>query len=218
MKKVTLLLFAAIFLFAACNSDKKTEDKSSTTNEAKTDESAMKKPPPAEVDSATMQKNWEEYMTPGDMHKMMANWDGNWEGEVTFWMPGAPEQKSKSSTVNKMVMNGLYQESEHTGTMMGMPFNGKSTLAYDNHRKEFVNTWIDNMGSGIMVLKGPWDASTKTITLKGRMVDPGTKGDCDVRQTFQIVDDNTQVMEMFGPDPKTGNEIKTMNIKFTRKK
>ena len=218
MKRITLTLCSALLLFA-CNNDKKNEENKTdkdTTKMASTEvkkEEAMTMP-----DSATMMKNWQEYMTPGDMHKMIAKWDGTWNGDITMWMyPGAPEQKMKGTAVNKMIMNGLYQESNHTGTMMGMPFNGKSILAYDNHRKEFISTWIDNMGSGIMVMRGTWDDATKTCTLKGKMVDPGTKGDIEERETFKIIDDNTQEMEMFvtGPD---GKEFKTMNIKFTRKK
>jgi len=80
-----------------------------------------------------------------------------------------------------------------------------------------MNTWIDNMGSGIMLLKGPWDEATKTVTLKGRMTDAGTKGDVDVKETFKIIDDNTQEMEMFMVMPD-GKEFKTMNIRYTRKK
>lgn len=52
--------------------------------------------------------------------------------------------------------------------MMGMPFEGHGTLAYDNHRKMFVSTWIDNMGSGIMVLEGTYDDASKTLTLMGK--------------------------------------------------
>ena len=214
MKKFLLLLCMGSLLFA-CNSEK-TKDDTKVDTEKKTEETstADTKPMP---DSATMMKNWQDYATPSEMHKMMAAWDGNWEGEVTMWMPGSPEQKSKSTTVNKMIFNGLYQESTHSGNMMGAPFNGKSTLGYDNHRKEFVSTWIDNMGSGIMVMKGTWDEATKTMNLKGTVVDPGTKEDCNVRETFKIVDANTQEMEMFGPDPTTGKEMKTMQIIFRRK-
>lgn len=216
MKRLTLTLYTAALLFAACNNSKKSDegktDKPADTT-AKVDGAI-----PAMPDSATMMKNWQDYMTPGDVHKMMAKWDGTWNGEVTMWMyPGAPEQKSTSTSVNKMIMNGLYQESNHSGDMMGMPFSGKSTTAYDNHRKEFISTWIDNMGSGIMIMKGAWDEATKTINLKGRMVDPGTKQDTDVRETFKIIDDNTQEMEMFVMMPD-GKEFKTMNIKYTRKK
>ena len=134
---------------------------------------------------------------------------------VTFLVK--PVQKTTGTAVNKMIMNGLYQESNHTSLMMGMTFNGKSTVGFDNHRKEFVSTWVDNMGSGIMVMRGPWNEATKTINLKGTMVDPGTKSDTEVRETFKIIDDNTQEMEMFVMTPD-GKEFKTMNIKFTRKK
>lgn len=214
MKKLLLLLCMGSFLLA-CNSDK-TKDDTKVETEKKTEETSTTEPKPM-PDSATMMKNWQEYATPSDMHKMMAAWDGNWEGEVTMWMPGSPEQKSKSTSVNKMIFNGLYQESTHTGDMMGMPFQGRSTLGYDNHRKEFVSTWIDNMGSGVMLMKGTWDEATKTMNLKGTVVDPGTKEDCNVRETFKIVDANTQQMEMFGPDPTTGKEMKTMQIIFRRK-
>lgn len=216
MKRTLLLFGAAALLLTACKNEKKGDEPKKETETAKTEE--KKSEPMTMPDSATMMKNWQEYMTPGDMHKMMASWDGTWEGDVTMtMMPGAPEQKSKSTAVNKMIMNGLYQQSSHSGDMMGMPFSGQSTVGFDVHRKEFVSTWIDNMGSGIMVLKGPWDPATKTITLTGKMVDPGTKMDSDVRETFTIIDDNTQEMKMFAPGPD-GKEFQTMNIRYTRKK
>ena len=218
MKQITLTLCAATMLLFACNDKKKTDEGKTATTDTKMELKETPKETMAMPDSATMMKNWQDYMTPGDVHKMMAKWDGTWNGDVTMWMnPGAPEQKSTSTAVNKMVFNGLYQQSTHTGNMMGMPFNGMSTVAYDIHKKEFMSTWIDNMGSGIMLLKGPWDEATKTITLKGTMTDAGTKADIDVRETFQIIDDNTQEMKMYVMMPD-GKEFNTMNIKFTRKK
>jgi len=216
MKKIALIFSAASLLMLACNSDKKTEEgkmDEKTTETKMEDKEKMEMP-----DSATMMKNFQEYGTPGDMHKMMATWDGTWNSELTMWMePGAPETKSTSMAENKMIMNGLYQQSTHTGEMMGMPFNGLSTVGYDNHEKQFVSTWIDNMGSGIMVMKGPWDDGTKTMNLKGKMTDPGTKSETEVRETFTIVDNDTQEMTMYVKMPD-GSEFKTMHIKFTRKK
>jgi hypothetical protein len=220
MKRITLTFCAAALLFTACNNEKKTDEgkTETSTSETKMDGKEPKKETAVMPDSATMMKNWQDYMTPGDVHKMMVKWNGTWTGEVTMWMyPGAPEQKSTSTAVNKMVLNGLYQQSTHTGTMMDMPFNGISTVAYDIHKKEFMSTWIDNMGSGIMVLKGPWDEATKTINLKGRMTDPGTKEDVDIRESFQIIDDNTQEMKMYVMMPD-GKEFNTMNIRYARKK
>ena len=216
MKRIALTICMALLLFA-CKSKKEDAKTDSTMSDNKMDTTGKMSDNYTMPDSATMMKNWQEYMTPGDMHKMMAKWDGTWEGDVSLWMaPGDPPSKSKSTAVNKMIINGLYEESNHTGDMMGMPFTGKGTIAYDNHLKQFISTWIDNMGSGIMVLKGPWDEATKTINLTGKMEDAGTKVEIDVRETFKVIDDNNQELSMFAKWPG-GKEMQTMNIKYKRK-
>lgn len=160
-------------------------------------------------------KKWMEYSTPSEIHKMLAASDGEWKEDITFWMaPGAPESKMKASCVNKMVLGGRYQESRHTGDFMGMPFEGIGTLAYDNARKVFINTWIDNMGTGIMYLEGTWDAKTKTVNLSGKMTDPMTGKETRVREEFKIIDDNTQEMTQY--TEQGGKEFKNMHIKITR--
>ncbi|ALL08280.1 hypothetical protein AQ505_24060 [Pedobacter sp. PACM 27299] len=164
-----------------------------------------------------MMKAWQAYMTPGDVHKMIANDDGKWDGEVTMWMaPGAPPTKSKTSSTNSMIMGGRYQKSIHEGNMMGMPFEGMSLLGYDNSKKTFVSTWIDNMGTGMMNMEGTWDDATKTINFKGKCVDPMTGKDMDVREVFKFVDKDHQVMEMYCNTD--GKEMKTMEIQFSRRK
>lgn len=167
--------------------------------------------------SAEEMKNWMEYMTPGKVHEMMAKWDGEWDEDITMWMaPGAPPMKNKSTAVNRMILGGRYQESRHTGNFNGMPFEGISTMGYDNALKVFQSTWVDNMGSGVMFLEGTWDDKTKSITLKGKTVDPSTGKVMMVREVFKIVDDNTQIMEMY--NTMNGTETKAMEIKLTRKK
>jgi len=39
---------------------------------------------------------------------------------------------------------------------MGMPFEGMGLDGYDNASKEYISIWIDNMGTGIMYMKGKW--------------------------------------------------------------
>ena len=159
-----------------------------------------------------------EYATPSDIHKEMAKWDGEWTEEIQMWMaPGAPVQSMQASCVNKMVMGGRYQESKHTGNFMGMPFEGVSTIGYDNVRKVFVSSWVDNMGTGMIYLEGTWNEATKSAEFKGKATDPMTGKSVDTRQVVKIVDDNTQIMEQY-TTPPGGKEYKSMEIKFTRKK
>jgi Protein of unknown function (DUF1579) len=160
-------------------------------------------------------KAWMAYMTPGDIHKMISTSDGDWSEDITIWMsPDAPPQTMKGSCNNKMILGGRYQYSTHSGNMMGMPFEGIGILAYDNAKQLFQSSWVDNMGTGITYMTGPWDPSTNTITLTGTMVDPLTDKDVQLKQVFKIIDANNQMLEMY--DNKSGQEIKTMEIKLTR--
>lgn len=162
------------------------------------------------------QKAWMSYMTPGEMHKMLANANGDWHENLTFWMsPGASPTQAESECTNKMILGDRYQESVHTGMMMGMPFEGRSVVGYDNAKKMFQSTWVDNMGSGIMFLEGKYNEQTKTINLKGTEVDAMTGKTESVRETMKFIDDKTQMMEMYMT--KDGKEYKNMEIKFTKK-
>jgi hypothetical protein len=162
-------------------------------------------------------KAWQDYMTPGEIHKMLALSDGEWNEEITMWMdPAAPASKYTAIAKNEMIMGGRYQLSKTKGEMMGIPFEGMSLVGYDNAKKIFTSVWIDNFGTGITTMEGPWDETTKSITFTGKMVDPATGKEAWVKQVIKFIDNDTQQMEMF--DKKNGTETKTMEIKFTRKK
>lgn len=156
-------------------------------------------------------------MTPSDVHKMMAEWDGVWQEDIKMWMaPGTPEQTMKATVECKMTMGGRYQEQRHSGNMMGMPFEGYSLLGWDNARKVFTNSWIDNMSTGMVYMEGTWDAATKSMTLKGKMTDPMSGKQVDVRQVLYITGKDTQKMEQYST--LEGREFKSMEIVMTRMK
>lgn len=166
--------------------------------------------------SAQTQDAMTAYMTPGEMHQMMAKSAGTWSGAITMWMkPGAPPITGTGEAKQEMILGGRYLQSKNLGTMMGMPFEGMSTIAYDNAKKVFVNSWIDNGGTGITVLEGTWDASNKMINFTGNMFEPSAGKEIPIRETLKFVDDNTQIHEMFVM--QNGKEFKMMEIKYTRK-
>lgn len=154
--------------------------------------------------------------SPGETHKMLAKSAGNWTATVTMWMaPGAQPTTSTATATNEMIMGGRYLKSVNRGNMMGMAFEGEGITGYDNMKKQFVNSWIDNMGTGIMSMTGTWDAATKSITYTGSMIDPATGKDTQVKEVWRFTDDDHQVLEMFYP--VDGKDFKAMEIKYTRK-
>lgn len=219
MKRLTLTICSAAILFTACNNESKTETTATDTSKTAAATTPENEAPYTAPDSATMMKAWMEYMEVGPMHKAMAAMNGNWDCEVTHWMSeGAPAKKSNASANYKTVFNGLYQEGSFKGSFDGMPFEGRSIMGYDNVKKKYISTWYDNMGSGIMLLDGTYDSTTKTFSLAGTATNPMTKKDCNMKEITKWTDDNTMVMEMYGPDMATNKEYKSMEIVFKRKK
>ncbi|RYY96456.1 MAG: DUF1579 domain-containing protein [Chitinophagaceae bacterium] len=217
MKKVILPLVALIAL-ASCQEDKKPADGpvlAAANTENKAPGSSAPKPRP---DQATMEKNWAAYMTPGAEHALLAEGKGLWEGEMKLWMtPGGPADSATVLQENKMLLGGRYQQGIARGTVMNTPFEGISTVGFDNHKKKYISTWIDNMGTGIMTMEGTWDEATKTINFSGKMVDPSTGDEVTERETFTILDKDHHLMTMYSPGPD-GKEFKTMQIHYRRKK
>ncbi len=218
MKRI-FIITSALFVFISCaNKDetKKEEAVISSSDSAKSTDAATTQTnvdPP--VDSATMMKAWMEYMTPGQAHAMLAKQVGNWKEDLTMWVTeGAPAKKYTASGNIKMMYNGLYQEYLHKGNMDGMAFEGRGTMAYDNAKKKYVSSWIDNMGSGIMNMEGTYDSTNKTITLMGNATDPVTGKTIDMRETMTTIDDKTMILEMY--ETRNGKERKNMEIKMTK--
>ena len=161
-------------------------------------------------------KMWMDYMTPGDMHKLLAKSVGEWNGKITMWMaPNTAPISSEGTAVYEMILGGRYLQSKHSGVFNGMPMEGLGLDAYDNAKKTFYSTWIDNFGTGVMQMAGKYDPATKTITYLGTSVDPMTGQDVKVRETIKFVDDNHSEMEMYTIDGD--KEFKTMHIDLTRK-
>lgn len=221
MKKIYLSVAVLAMLMASCRQEVKVETDGETANDTTAVDTTNTANTTAEAekprDSVAEMKAWQEYATPGDAHKKLAEETGTWTNEMTFWHgPDTPPEKATSTADVKMILDGKYQETNYKGNVMGMPFEGRGTVAYDNATKEYISTWIDNMGTGVMVMKGKMGNDNRTLTLTGEMVDPYNGKAIPVREVYTIVDANTRRMEMF--DTKGGKEFKFMEIVMKRKK
>ncbi|MDP4114594.1 MAG: DUF1579 domain-containing protein [Bacteroidota bacterium] len=161
------------------------------------------------------QKIWMEYMTPGWAHKILSNSVGDWKVKMTSWMdPSMGATQAEGNASAEMVLGGRYVQMKFHGNFMGMPYEGFSTDAYDNAKNVFINTWIDNMGTGLMYSEGKYDAATKTINYEGKMFNPVTKADEKYRETVNFADKDKIIMEMF--NIKNNEEYKSLHVEYTR--
>lgn len=161
------------------------------------------------------EKAWIDYMTPGQAHQMLAEQVGSWNVHTKMWMdPSASAMESDGTSKAEMILGGRYLHSTFSGTMMGMPFEGISLTGYDNAKKEFFNTWIDNMGTGLAYATGTYSETTKSTELKGLMVDPMTGKDTPFREVFKVINKDKMVMEMYWE--MDGKEFLGLELTYTR--
>lgn len=139
-----------------------------------------------------------EHMTPAVPHQMLAKLAGTWKAKMSIWMaPGAEPVESVGKSVQEMIMNGRFLRSNFEINMMGMAFTGLGFQGYDNSKKKYVSTWIDNMSTSLAYGEGTFDKENNLLVTTGRMESPEMGGEVDYRTTTQIIDDNKHVFTMY---------------------
>ena len=163
--------------------------------------------------SAQNQDPWSVYMTPTDVHELLAKYTGDFE--LIIEMQGMDKPIVLESS-QQMILGGRFLELKQKGNMMGMDYASLYTIGYNTIDKTVSMTTITNMGTGTLALHGSWDADKKVANLHGKLTNPVSKETINVRQTINFVDDNTILIESFdqeGDQP----EKKTVEYKFVRK-
>lgn len=159
-----------------------------------------------------------EFATPGPAHKVLDAKVGKWTAQVKVWMePGKAPETSTGTAESKWILGGRYVEDTFTGTFMGQPFHGRGITGFDNLKKKYVTTWIDDAGTGIMHSEGTFDAPTKTFTYMGESPDCMAGKYVKSRAIDRMVDADHWTMQMYAPGPD-GKEYMGMEIAYTRAK
>ena len=164
-----------------------------------------------------MMEAWMKASTPGEAHKKLDGMVGTWDVTVKSWMaPGQPPMESTGTAVNAWILGGRWMEEKFTGTFMGMPFEGRGFTGYDNIKKQYVGTWMDNMSTAVMVSSGK-GGSGNTYEFTSTMDDMMTGKPQMITEKVTFTDADHHTMEMWGPGPD-GKVYKSMEITYSRKK
>jgi hypothetical protein len=142
--------------------------------------------------------------------KRLEAWVGTWDAEVS--MMG---QTTKGSEVCRIECGGNWLVTEHTGSFMGQPFQGKGLTGFDATKSAYSGVWIDSSGGPMSVFaNGQFAKDGKSFTA---LVDSfgmdGKPGRFEYLTTF--VDAKTRVFEITQVDG--GKKELQMRIRYTRR-
>lgn len=169
---------------------------------------------PAMPSHEQMMAEYAKYATPGPEHEFLKSMAGSWKTVTKTWMgPGEPAV-SEGRCKTSVILGGRYITDDYKGMFMDNPFEGFGITGYDLYNKEYVSTWVDSMGTAILVSKGKLDPTGKVLTMHATFDDPLSKEKRSMKEVLRIVDVNTRVFEMYATPE--GKEVKEMEITYTR--
>ena len=152
---------------------------------------------------------------PGEPHAGLARGAGRWKTTTRMWVtPGEPPVVWPGSTEREMILGGRVLAETAGADIMGVPYEGRGQMGYDNVSGWYWSTWTDNLSTGCFVARGRRDAAGDSLTFRGEYPDLLTGLRVRVRSVIRWQDQDTQVFEWH--ETRDGIETQTMEITYQR--
>jgi hypothetical protein len=170
--------------------------------------------------SQEMMKRWTEAATPGESHKLLDQFVGKWDVSTRMWFegPGKPPTEGKAAVEIKWILDGRFLQEDAASEMMGMPHKSIAITGYDNIKKKYVVSYMDNMGTAIFTGEGTIDESGKVMTLFGKFDEPMTgERDKVIKMVTRLIGPDKHTFEIYDL-VGTSSEFKSLEMTYVRKR
>jgi hypothetical protein len=162
------------------------------------------------------QELMEEYAAPGENHKFLDYFVGEWESLVKYYSePGAEPFIYKEQITVKWILGGRFTRAVLKGNLLGREYEVFVYNGYDNYKKEFFSIQLSTLNTGYYSGTGSLDKSGKIRTDTSVFDDP-TEGKVNTKAVTTLLDRNTYRYEFYIVDDK-GKETLVMEVVYNRK-
>jgi hypothetical protein len=151
-----------------------------------------------DIDFAKVQEEFMKLHTPGDEHKMIQSWAGEYTIKGKMWMaPGQdPMEVHGWSTIR--TVGAAFAHEKFT---LVMPDNtkmwGEGFFGFDNETKKFQTTWVGGWSTTQRTMNGTLDPKTNVMEFKCDYTCPITKKKITERINSTPNKDGTMTMRMY---------------------
>ena len=153
--------------------------------------------PPATVDMAEMMKLAARYTQPGEPHRLLERFLGDWESETRITLPGQKPPAERGTSRASWTMAGRWLQIENEGTLMQMPVRSVTLLGYDNFKMSYVLTNVSSLDTAMNHAEGDMDPTGKAMILYGTL-DEYLTGEHDkmVKYVYRFPSEDKIVLEV----------------------
>ena len=138
-----------------------------------------------------------ELEKPNEHHRHLKQMAGTWDVKSKFHMVSGQIIEMNGVEVAKMQPGGFWLITDFSGKFMGEPFHGHGVLGYEAHKKEYVGTWVDSIGSILIISMGTCSKNGKVTTMIGKSFNPMENREVTYKQVTEIKDANTKTFHMY---------------------
>ena len=151
-------------------------------------------------------------------HEVLEELVGNFTTTAKmFGEEGAPPEVSPGRSVFSALFDGRFIKEEFTSETGGARFEGLGIMGYDTLEDLYTSLWMDSMNTATLILRGKYDAPSKTFTWNGTRYDPFLKQRVHIRAYTKIPNKDEHVYEMQEGEPD-GSWKTTLEVTYLRKK
>jgi hypothetical protein len=159
----------------------------------------------------------EKYATPGENHKHLEYFVGEWESHVKMLGESGREPITHKQEITvKWILGKRYLHAHLRGELKGKSYEVFVYTGYDNYNKKYFAIQLSTMDTGYFISSGTLDKSGKVRTETGIM-DEVTGEKIKLKAVTTLMDRNKYKYELYSLDPR-GKETKAMEIFYYRKK
>ena len=146
-------------------------------------------------------------------HKVLHKDLGTWKGTMKIFVPGTDKPMEMPITEkNTKFGDGLWVMTEFDGG----PFQGRGTMGYDPHKKQYVGTWLDNMSPVLMTMTGDYDEKTGALTTMSETIDPHMNKKKFTKSVSKHNEDGSRHFEMYERADKDAEWRKSFEISYQK--
>lgn len=159
-----------------------------------------------------------KFTAPGENHKKLERFLGDWDTETRFLLHTGPSAPEKGKATYRWLMEGRWLQGETNGTMMGLPMRTFSILGYDNFKMSYVTATVNSFDTTLATAEGDMDPSDKAMLSYGT-IDEYLTGEHDkmVKYVWRFPAADEMVLEIHDL-PIGEKNAQVIEIRFQRRK
>ncbi|GAB3100492.1 hypothetical protein GCM10027159_24090 [Lysobacter terrae] len=149
----------------------------------------------------------------GDAHHRLAELAGLWRVKQSLWLaPGQPPQIDSGTALLTVVLGGRHLQQD-LRIDSSTPFQGLGYTGYDSTSGRYYSSWIDTNFTGVLLLRGDYDAGTTTYRFDGDM--SGERGEViPTREELHLLGQNHWVSRYY--ETRHGKEALVVELEYSR--